>query len=245
MQYSLPAVFLALASSLLAQEREPRFRIGLGLAGGDFDYETEGSNLDGETDAGFFRLQFEGTSSRGIGGGLRFESLVTDDDLFDAAGFAASEAHNGTVFGHFTYRLEAHRFAMPIRVGLLLNGLTLEETGSGYETTFGSVGPYFEVAPEVTLVRRGSTRWSLFAEVGVGVGGTAIEVAGDSRDYESATSFAGVELGTRLLLGPIELGLSYVGRWQALDESDPENGFVVLPNEVDFQGLMISFAVVF
>ena len=68
---------------------------------------------------------------------------------------------------------------------------------------------------------------------------------GDPGDYSSVTWFAGLELGTRLLLGPIELGLSYVGRWQSMDESDPEGGFVVLPYDSNFQGLLFGFAVVF
>lgn len=65
-------------------------------AGGYFDYDTDGSNLDDDTDAGFFRLQFEGTSKRGFGGGLRLESYTSDDDLFAGTGFADSEASNGT-----------------------------------------------------------------------------------------------------------------------------------------------------
>lgn len=234
------------AGSLAAQEeREPRFRIGLGLAGGSFDYETDGSGLDGDADAGMFRLSFEATTAKGLGGGLRLESVGTDDDLFTGTGFASAEAANGTLFGHFTYRIEAHRFAMPLRIGLLLNGLTLTENTTDDEVTFASVGPYFEIAPEVVLVRGGKTQWSLFGEVGVGVAGTAIDIEGDSRDFESTSSFAGLELGTRLLLGPIELGLSYVGRWQSMDESDPEGVDVVLGYDAEFQGGMFSIAVVF
>lgn len=246
MRAALPVVLLSLLASLAAQESaEPRFRVGLGLAGGRFDFETDGSGLDDRTDAGMFRLHFEGTSGRGIGGGVRLESIASDDDLFADTAFEPSEAANGTLFGHFTYRVASHRFAMPLRVGLLLNGLTLTENATDAEVTYASIGPYFEIAPEVVIARSGSTWWSLFGEVGVGVGGTAIDIEGDSRDWESATSFAGLELGTRLQLGPIELGLSYVGRWQSMDESDPEGNEVVLGYDADFQGLMFSFAVVF
>lgn len=234
------------AGTLAAQDRpEPRFHVGLGLAAGSFDFKTDGSGLDGDADAGMFRLSFEATTAKGIGGGLRLESVGTDDDLFTGTGFAPSEAANGTLFGHFTYRVEAHRFAMPLRVGLLLNGLTLTENATDDEVTYASIGPYFEVAPEVVLVRGGKTQWSVFGEVGVGVAGTAIDVEGDSRDFESTTSFASLELGTRVLIGPIELGLSYVGRWQSMDESDPEGGTVVLGYDAEFQGGMFSFAVVF
>lgn len=246
MRAALPIVLSLASLPLLAQEGgDPRFRIGLGLAGGSFDFETDGSGLDGDSDGAMLRLSFEGTSARGIGGGVRLESVASDDDLFTGTGFGTAEASNGSLFGHFTYRVESHRFAMPLRVGLLLNGLTLTDNATDDEVTYASIGPYFEIAPEVVLVRGGKTQWSLFGEVGVGVAGTAIDVEGDSRDFESTSSFAGLELGTRLLIGPIELGLSYVGRWQSMDESDPEGGTVVLGYDADFQGAMFSFAVVF
>jgi hypothetical protein len=252
MRTAVPFVVLALAcssASLAQDDPRPRFRIGAGLAGGRFDFETDGSTLSDDTDAGMFRLQFEATSARGIGGGVRLESVASDDDLFADAGFADTEARNGTIFGHFTYRHEAHRFVMPLRVGLLLNALTLEEDITNNEVTYASIGPYLEIAPEFVIAHSGSTTWSLFGEFGVGVGGTAIDVDDDPRDYESATAFAGIELGTRLTLNKIELGLSYVGRFQSMDESDPEDGpggqFVVLGYDASFNGLLFTFAVVF
>jgi hypothetical protein len=246
MRCALPLLLLAFAPSLSAQDaREPRFRIGLGLAGGSFDFETEAPNPNGDADAAMLRLSFEATSARGIGGGVRLESLGTDDDLFADAGFPDTQAGLGNLFAHFTYRLESHRFAMPMRAGLMLNGLTIEDDAAGTEDEFASFGPYVEVAPEIVLARSGRTQFSLFGEVGFGFGATAIELDGDSRDYESVTGFAGLELGARLLMGPIELGLSYVGRWQSTDESDPEGGLVVPEYDIDFNGLLFSFAVVF
>ncbi len=251
MRLVLPLAVLVLASVSFAQDDAgPRFRIAAGLAAGVFDFEDDGpgvsgATLMGDTGAGMFRLQFEATSSRGIGGGVRLESVASDDDLFEDEGFAASEARNGTLFGHFTYRHEAHRFAMPIRVGLLFNGLTLEEDATDAEVQYGSFGPYVEVAPEVVVARSGRTSWSLYGEFGVGVAATAIEVDGDPADYESATAFGGVELGTRLTLNKIELGLAYVGRFQSMDESDPEGGFAVLGYDAAFNGLMFTFGVIF
>ncbi|MBL8754757.1 MAG: hypothetical protein JNK15_15745 [Planctomycetes bacterium] len=242
----LPVLATTLLAPLAAQEREePRFRIGFALSGGEFDFDSDGSNLDDNQSAAMFRLQFEGTSRHGFGGGVRLESLATDDDFFVGNGFAATEVGNGSLFGHFTYRLETHRFAMPIRAGLLLNGLVLDEVGSNDEVTYGSFGPYFEIAPEVVLAKRGKTAWSLYGELGFGGGYTAIDVEGDPNEYESSTGFFGLELGTRLLLNKIELGLAYVGRWQAMDESDPEGSQVVLGYDADYNGLLFSFAVVF
>lgn len=246
MRAALPAVLLSLTASLAAQEPgEPRFRIGLGLGSGAFDYDTERSNLDDRTDAGMFRLLFEGTSKKGIGGGIRLDSFVSDDDMFVGAGFPATEATGVSVFSHFTYRVQSHRFAMPLRAGLLLDQLTLDEVASDTELTFTSFGPYFEIAPEIVLARGGKTQWSLFGEFGIGFGGTDIDLGDNEPEYDSFTSFSGLELGTRLQLGPIELGLSYVARWKWMDESDPEGGLVVLAYDADFQGVLLGVAVVF
>lgn len=246
MRILLPTLLLCLTAPLAAQEPEsPRFRIAAGLGGGYFDYDTDGSTLSGDTDAGFFRLQFEGTTRSGFGGGLRLESYTSDDDLFVDEGFTASEARNGNLFAHFTYRFEQHRFAMPVRIGLMLNGLTLEEQGTGNESTYGSAGPYFELAPEITIARRGAVSWSLYGEFGVGVGGTVAEFDGDSNEYDSASAFLGLELGTRLQLSAFEIGIAYLGRWQSMDESDDENGLVALGYDAQFQGLLVTVGVVF
>jgi hypothetical protein len=245
MRSALPIVLL-LASPLLAQDREdPRFRIALGLSGGRFEFDSDGSALADRTSAGLFRLQFEGTSRAGIGGGVRLESIASDDDLFAGSAFATSEATNSTLFGHFTWRIEEHRFAMPLRIGLLANGLVLTENTSDAESTYSSIGPYFEIAPEVTLARSGRTAWSLYGEFGFGAAATIAEFDGDNRDYESSTGYAGVELGTRLTLGKIELGLAYVGRWQSMDESDPEGGNVAFGYDSEYQGALFTFGIVF
>lgn len=231
---------------LLAQDRErPRWRIATGLAGGRFDFETDGSAADDDTDAGLFRIEFEGTSARGLGGGLRIEGIGSDDDLFAGAGFDPVEARNSSLFGHFTYRLQEHRFAMPIRAGLLLNGLTLEDQVTSAEADYVSFGPYFEIEPEVTLAGGGSTTWTLYGRLGAGAAVTVIDIDNDPNDYDSSTGFAGLEAGTRLSFGKVELSLAYVGRWQSMDESDVENGMVALGYDASFQGLFFGVGVVF
>src|SRR5688572_27630945 len=96
---------LLLAPSLAAQDTkaEPRFRVGVALAAGDFDFDQD-TGLDDGTDAGLFRLTFEYVGTSRIGGGVRLESYTSDDDL-GGAGPAGTEATNGAFFGHFTYRL--------------------------------------------------------------------------------------------------------------------------------------------
>ena len=237
---------LLLSVPLLAQDDErARWRIGAALGGGSFEFRTDGSPADDRVDAGFFRLEFEGTSKRGFGGGLRLEGIGSDKDLFQDAGFTPVQARNSTAYGHFTYRLQQHRFAMPIRLGLLLNGLVLDEQGTSNDVTYASLGPYVEIEPELTLTHSRSTNWSLYGRFGVGAGATAIDIDNDPNDYTSSTGFAGVEAGTRLLLGSVELSLAYVGRWQSMDQSDPENGMVALGYDANFQGLLFGVGVVF
>lgn len=240
---SFASALLAAALPLAAQTEapySPRFRVQLGVGGGELEHVTDGSLLDDETDAGMFRFHFEGTSRRGFGGGLRFEGIASDDDLFADAGFNASEAQMSSLYLHFTYRAEAPRFSMPVRVGLWLNGYGLEDRVLGEEVTYGSIGPYIELGPEFRIVDRRSLSWSLYAEVGLGVAATLAEVDNDNNDYHSATFALGAELGTRLRTGPVELGLAWVSRFQSMDESDPENGFVVLGYDAEFHGLLIT-----
>jgi hypothetical protein len=214
-------------------------------AGGELEHRTDDSLLDGETDAGLFRFEFEGITRRGFGGGLRFEAIGSDDDLFADAGFNASEARSSSLYLHFTYRAAARRFSMPVRLGLWLNGYQLEDQVLGDQVTYGSIGPYLELAPEFRLVDKRRLTWSLYGELGAGVAATGIDVENDSNDYYSSTVSYGVELGTRLRTGPFELGVACVLRGQAMDQSDPENGLVVLGYDSQFRGLLISASVMF
>lgn len=243
----LIACVLASSLCLAAQDPEPkaRFDVRLAFGKGEFEHTTDGSGLDDETDGGMFRLAFEGVSKKGIGGGLRLEGIVSDDDLFVDAGFPASEAALSSLYLHFTYRAVAHRFAMPVRIGLMLEGYQLTEDATNDEVTYGSIGPYFEVAPEISLVAQRRFSWTIYAELGIGVAATGIEVENDSNDYVSSTAMFGAELGTRLRLGPVELGIGVVGRWRSMDESDVENGLVVLGYDAEFRGVLISAGVVF
>lgn len=227
------------------EDRRARIRLAIAGAGGELEHTTDGSDLDDETDAGMFRFAFEATSRKGFGGGLRLESTASDDDLFVDSGFAATEARRGNLFLHFTYRAEAPRFAMPVRIGLMLDGYQLEENATDNDVTYGSIGPYFELAPEFSIVRERRFGWTVYGEFGVGVAATGIDVENDDNDYTSATVFFGAEIGTRVHLGPVELGLGIVGRWTAMDESDVENGLVVLGHDTEFVGVLLSVGVVF
>ena len=238
---------LVLATSIAAQEaaNEPRFRIALAASVGNFDFSGDTGGIgDDDTDAGLFRLSFEYISRSRLGGGVRLESYVTDDDLF-AAGPSGAEARNGSLFGHFTYRLGGDRFEMPLRAGLLASTLTVESNGSGTENEAASFGPYVELAPELTLIKIGPTRWTVYGEFGVGYTATQIDSDALANDFDSTSLFYGAEIGTRLGLGMFEVGLGYLARFQTTDESDAEAGVTFPDFDTTFQGIMLSAALRF
>jgi hypothetical protein len=134
---------------------------------------------------------------------------------------------------------------MPLRLGVIVNRLEIEADATGETSDFRSVGPYVELAPEVTLASAGKTRWSLYGEGGIGWTRTRIELDAVSQKFDSSTVFVGAELGTRLAFGMFEIGLAYVGRFQHMERSDPENGSSVASFDANFQGALLSFALRF
>ncbi|MFN3244158.1 MAG: hypothetical protein ACE37K_21815 [Planctomycetota bacterium] len=235
---------LLLTTPLVAQR--PLFRGGIGISFGTYTFESDLAGFDDDATAGLFQAEFEVTTRRGFGGGIRYEAFATDDDesLFRDPGNPfdrGTQATSGTFLGHFTYRIQQHRFEMPVRVGVLLNGLVLDDQGSvNPETTYASIGPFFEVEPELTLVRAGAVRWTIYGQFGFGVAGTAIDVDGDFRDYESDSGFLNVEAGTRVAFGPAEFGLAFIGRYQSMDRSDIESGQFVYGFDAGYEGLLLT-----
>lgn len=233
-----------LALPLLAQDDPSgRWRIGLGLGAGSLEYEDSGLSNADSASAGAFRLGFEGTSRLGFGGGLRVESYSASD-LAPVGSPTTFDLSLGSLFGHFTYRVQQHRFAMPIRVGLLANAATLEAAD---ELTAGTVGAMFEIAPEITLARSGNASWSLYGEFNLGGGSTTVELDSSGEQWDSSTTFTGAEIGTRVYLGACELSVAYVGRWQSMDQTDAGdiNGFELTGYDASFNGVMFGVAVVF
>lgn len=236
-----------LASSLLAQEpvrpELPRWRIELGLAGGQLEHLTESSNLDGDADAGMFRVGLEAFGKSGLGGGIRYEAWASDDNLFASA--PAVEAQTGSLFAHLSYRFGEQDFLMPLRGGLLLHNHRLDPGSSVDEIDFATAGMLIEVSPEFILTRTESVRWSLYGTLGLGTGFTTIESDALASDFDSTTNFFGVDIGTRVAFGAFEVGLSYVLRRHEMDRSDPENSLVVFGYDSTFDGIMLTLGAVF
>jgi len=238
---------LAAAAPVAAQEERPfpNFRVDLSFGAGNAEHSTDGSNLSGDTDAAFFRIQFEGISDGGFGGGLRIEGWQSDDDLFDGAGFPGTESRTSSLFGHFSFLVAEGKFRMPLRAGLVFQGHLLDDATTGEEVTFSSVGPQFEVAPELFFTNKSKFKWSVYSELGFAFAGTVVEVDNYPGDFDSATWMYGFELGTRLYWRHFEFGLAYVSRGHTMDESDPNGTDVVFGYDASFDGLLFTVGAIF
>lgn len=243
------AALLLSAASVACQEAQLRGSVG--WAGGSFRFDSDAPGLDDRADAELFHAHFEATSSRGFGGGLRYERFASDGaaglfrdplDPLDPGVKASNEAFQA----HFTYRVQQHRFEMAVRAGLMQSKLVLDDPiAADPETDFTSFGPFFEIEPEVTLVRRGPSRWSVYGKFGFAYTPTSIDVDNDPRDYSSESMFLNLELGTRYSLGPVELGLAFLGRYQSMDQSAAVGGQFVYGFDSGFHGLLLSAGVRF
>ncbi len=240
---------LLLLSPLVAQESAAdaaRMHVALSLASGTFEHRTADSDLDDRTRAALFRLAGEYVGSAGFGGGLRLESMVSDDDLFEGkAGANPVEASDGTVYVHGTYRFASGPLDLPVRLGVTIGDYRLTDQVTDRETDYQSAGVYFEAAPEWTVLANESLRWSVFAEAGVGIAATNIDPEGDARDYDATTARYGFEVGTRVTFGRYEVALSGIGRWQHMGESDDNGGFAIAGYDSEFVGISASFGVTF
>lgn len=239
------AVFL-LSASVVAQGTRPHFRGSFGVAGGNYHFDSDLAGFDDEVDAGLLQARVEYTGRKHIGGGIRFEQFGTDRDegLFrDPTNFfdRGTQARSSTLLAHGTFLFQQHRFTMPVRIGLLVNRFVLDDhSATNPETTYLSLGPFFEVEPELVLLRRGKLEWSVYGQFGFGVGGTSIEVDGDPRDYDSSTGFAMVEAGTRLRIGKALLGIAFIGRYQSMDRSEFEGNSFIFGYDSEFEGVLFT-----
>lgn len=238
---------LAAATPVAAQDEPqlPNFRVDLSFGAGNAEHNTDGSDLAGDTDAGFFRIQFEGISDAGFGGGIRIEAWQSDDDLFTGAGYAPTESSTSSLFGHFSFLVANGKFRMPLRAGLLLHGHLLHEQDTSEEVTFTSFGPQFELAPELFLTDDSKVKWSVYSELGFALAATVVEVDNVPGDFDSATWMYGFEFGTRVYWRHFEFGLAYVSRGHTMDESDPNGSNVVLGYDAGFDGFLFTVGAIF
>jgi hypothetical protein len=231
-------------ASARGPDGEPVFLIDLAFGGGRFRHRTIGSNLDGSEDAGFFRLSGEGYSATGLGGGLRLEGIGVDEDLFADQGFTGLDIGAGELFLYLGVRLASEDFAMPIRLGLVLHGYSIDDP-TGNDIEYNSSGARLEVEPEGTLLSAPTLRWSLYGTVSVAVLGTTVETTPATVEADATSLLLGLEAGTRLRVGPARLGLGLVHRYQRIDDSEVVAGIQFFGVDTTFTGLLLSVGVVF
>lgn len=223
----------------------PNFFTEISLGGGSFEHRTKGSDLDDKTSAGYFKLQFEGFSDMGFGGGIRIEAVGSDDNLFEGTANPLSQAGSGELFLYFGYRPRLERWELPMRVGLILHNYGLEENISGDRIDYTSGGIRFEIVPDFALVQRQNLRWSLYSALSFGFGSTTVSTDPDTFEADSTTAMFGFDLGTRLRIGLLDLGVGYVYRSQTVDDSEVVGSFYYLGVEQEFSGLQVTLGVVF
>lgn len=231
-----------LSAALVAQTRVDRpFAVDLTLGGGRFEHHTDGNSLDGSTAAGFFQLELEGVSRHGVGAGLRLEGIGSNDGLFDDAVAPRSEASASELFVHGTYVFENRHVDVPFRFGLLLHGYELDTPAVPDTLTASTLAFRLETEPEVTVVDERWGRWAIYGLLGFGFGGTALDSDAVTGEWTSDSAFFGAELGTRIDLGVVEVGVAWIHRQHEMDESDVDSGTSILGFETAFSGLAITF----
>ncbi|MFO1078533.1 MAG: hypothetical protein U1E73_12490 [Planctomycetota bacterium] len=235
------ALLLTATAPLVAQERFPRFAADLGFGLGEMRHNTSGTNQDDDTGAAMFRLRFEGYSRQGFGGGVRIEGNASRSDLFENTTFDEQRANTGSLFAHFTYRADARGFAMPVRIGFLLQDYGLEDQVTDDRLDAVTIGPQFEIAPEFYFARRRDFAVSLVTTLTIGAGPTWVHSDLTDDDYASSTVFYGFEIGPRVHVGMVDFAVSYLFRGHSMDDSDTENSTFVRGYDSSFSGILFTF----
>ena len=240
-----------ISAAATAQEDRPHFRGSIGIAGPSYRFDSDLAGFNDSVDAGLLQARFEFTSSRRFGGGIRIEHFATDRDegLFRDPAVASDrgvQARNTSFLAHATFRFDQHRLTAPVRVGLLVNNLVLDDSlAADPETNYCSAGPCIEFEPELTVFRRGDVELSIYGQLGFGSGPTSIDIDGDGRDYDSWSGLAAIETGARLRLGHAQFGIAFIGRYHSMDRSDLEGNSFVYGYDSEFEGILLTAGVIF
>ncbi len=248
------ATALALSPWLLAQEDSgaskeflPRLQVWTDVGVGKLKHRTSGSNLDGEDNAVLLDVGVEGFSETGFGGGVRLGFLGSDEGLFDDVGVEDVMAAGIDMYLHISQRWSGERFAMPLRLGLLINSYGLEqETSLGTESIqFDSFGFRTELEPEFLLSDWDSPSLTAGARFSLGSGWTECSTDPGTVEADSTSLFYGIDLGLRLRAGMGTFHLGWAWRGQSMDDSDVESGVFYRGFDADFSGFIIGGGIQF
>lgn len=251
------AITTAPRSAQLDGRRHPSGLLSASVSQGDFHSElfssTTGASLGkAHSDAQAFKLSLEGVS-KVTGGGFSLEILSVDDDLnrqINPGTVRSTDVSGFDFFGHLTIRPTGGEiFRMPIRTGLFIDRLSLEDTlvTSGTQTTdYAALGLRLELEPEFDLWVDDRMALSVYAKaaVGVGVAGVSLETATDDETFDTLEQHRAFGVGVRFRASRFHTELGYVYKHRDYRQTDPEvfNGSSTTLDETQFtfSGFMIS-----
>src|SRR5690349_8315372 len=181
----------------------PVFNGQVTFAGGKYEHDIDGSFKD-RTGAGYFGVLAEASTRSGLGGGIALEVMNSDDDLFE--GQAPNDQQVGTfeLDPYFLYRVSAgEQFRMPLRLGLWIHALNVDDQGSSDSLTWISVGLRLAAEPEVVLMRSPDFECSVFTAISLAGGSSEahVESAAVDEDFDTEAGAFGLEVGPRFRFG--------------------------------------------
>jgi hypothetical protein len=213
----------------------------IGVAGGNYRLDGNQAGFNDSTSCDLIQTELEITNAAGIGGGVRYEFYASDRDdrLFQDLSSPTDQGTRATsqsLLTHFSYRMQQHRFSLPIRAGLQFHWLDLDDAQDPLlDSNFGSLGPYVEIEPELTLHKTGAVEWRAYSQLGLGISATAT-----GSDGAASSGYFMLEAGTKLHVGAAEFGVAFIGRYHSMNRSDYIDDIFDNGYEDHFQGLLIS-----
>ncbi len=214
----------------------------LGVGGGHYKVKSAGGG-SGEARAGLVEAAFESLADNDFGGGVRVRGIRSDDDLDgDGAGpgSATLQATDGEWYFHGTYDGADGVDRMPLRFGLSLRRLKVEDTSDQDAIEWNSVGPRAELAPEWAISQWGDDRLAVCGLVGVGYGFTNIQTNLAATDFETSALFLDLGLGVRATLNGLILDLGYRYSTSHYSQSEVASSAIVVETDADFSGLVFT-----
>jgi hypothetical protein len=237
---------LALLLVLLPGCKTARFTAAVTRAPGSYSFEIPAAHVKDSTDADLTRVMFEGYDEDSkAGGGLSFEIINADDDLFvDDNNGIPMESDLSDFFGYGLIMVgeDDETFRMPFRYGLYYNNYNLEDTVG--EIAWSTIGPRFSLEPTVSFPIAEDMEISIFVEGNAAAGYTTldIDVMGSSGSESSYSYSLGAETGVKFAFHDFFAGLSYIYRLTNVAEStiDVNSTFLVRETEVGFTGVALT-----
>ena len=248
MKKKLTLSFVALASvSLPSCANNAHTTAQLSLGAGSYEVEIKDQAKD-SAPAGLFELAFESVPETQLGGGIRARGIASKDDLDEDPldGIpGTTEARDGEWFLHATYDGGSGHKRAPLRLGLSIRNFELEDSDAGATTSWSSLGPRFEFAPQLQLNTSKDIAVCATGLLGLGYGITSIDGSNPSGDWDTHGVFVDAGAGLRCVFNQayVDLGYRYLSSRYA--ESDVSGGLFVREIDAAFSGFVFTLGFTF